>query len=98
MVIDGMPAGLIPSGSSPIFTEVSIPGALQREHKLATGNWAVLRVIEGSVRFVDLGTADERVISAPDHVTIRPQAPHRLIVDGPMRCQIDFFREPDIDA
>ena len=98
MVIDGMPAGLIPSGSSPIFTEVSIPGALQREHKLATGNWGVLRVIEGSVRFVDIGTADERVISAPDHVTIRPQAPHRLIVDGPMQCQIDFFREPDANS
>lgn len=98
MVIDKMPAGLIPSGSSPIFTEVSIPAALQREHKLATGNWAVLRVIEGSVRFVDLGTADERIISAPDHITIRPQAPHRLIVDDPMQCQIDFFREPDTNA
>ena len=98
MVIDKMPAGLIPSGNSPVFTEITIPGALQREHKLAAGNWGILRVIEGSVRFVDLENADERVISAPDHVTIRPQSPHRLIVEGPVRCQIDFFREPDTNS
>ena len=49
MGIDKIPTGLIPSGRSLIFTEVSIPGALKREHKLATGNWGVLRVIEGSV-------------------------------------------------
>ena len=95
MAIDGMPTGLIPSGNSPIFTEVTIPGALQREHKLAASNWGVLSVIEGSVRFVDLETADERVVSAPNNVTIRPQAPHRLIIDGPVRCQIEFFREPE---
>ena len=86
--------GLVPSATSPIFTQDTLPDALQAEHTLAPGHWAVLNVFEGSLRFVNLDTGQERVISAPDRVTIHPGMPHRVAIEGPLRCRIDFFREP----
>lgn len=90
---DPLPDGLIPSHSSPIFSQDSLPDALQREHALAPGHWGMLHVLEGSLRFVNLENGKTLRISAPGQVTIRPRARHRVAVDGPVRCKIDFFRE-----
>ena len=90
---DLLPDGLIPSHSSPIFNQDTIPDALQAEHALAPGHWGVLHVLEGRLRFVNLETGDRHVISAPSLMTIHPQIPHRVAVDGPLRCRIDFYRE-----
>ena len=54
----------------------------------------MLNVIEGSLRFVYLETNEERLISAPDSVTIHPGLPHRVALEGRLRCRIEFFREP----
>ncbi len=93
-----LPNGLIPAGSSPVFTQDTLPAALQTEHTLAPGHWGVLNVLEGSLRFVNLETGEERLISAPDRVTIRPGLPHRVALVGRVRCRIDFFREPPADS
>ncbi len=90
---DRLPDGLVPGGASPIFTQDTIPDALQAQHALAPGRWGVLHVLGGSLRFVNLETGETRRISAPGRVTIHPQARHRVAVDGPVRCRIDFFRE-----
>lgn len=95
MAIDRIPSGLIPSSGSLNFTRDTIPDALRREHELGAGHWGVLHVFEGELRFADLATGRERAVSAPDLVTIHPQAPHKVIVTGPLRCRIDFFREAD---
>ena len=95
MAIDRIPPGLIPSSGSIAFTEGSIPDALQKEHKLAAGHWGVLHVFEGSLNFVDIASGEQRAVSAPDLVTIHPEAPHRVEVEGPVSCRVDFFREPD---
>lgn len=88
----GLPDGLIASGSSPVFDRDCLPDALQQEHALADNFWAVLCVLEGSVRFEDLETGQIRRIAAPGQHVIRPRAPHRLIADSQLRCRIDFFK------
>ena len=90
--------GLLPGGASPVFTQETLPHALQAEHTLAPGNWAVLKVLEGSLRFVNLETGEEQLISAPDLVTIHPGLPHRVALDGPVRCRIDFYLKPPADS
>ena len=92
------PDDLIPAGASPVFTQDTLPAALQTEHTLAPGHWAVLNVLEGSLRFVNLKTNEERLISAPGLVTIHPGLPHRVALEGPLRCRIDFYREPPADG
>ena len=89
-----LPDGLVPGGTPPVFTQDTLPDALQAEHTLASGHWAVLNVLEGSLRFVNLETGKGQLISAPDRVTIRPGLPHKVTLEGPLRCRIDFFREP----
>ena len=51
-------------------------------------------MLEGSLRFVNLKTGEEQLVSAPDRVTIRPGLPHRVALEGPLCCRIDFYREP----
>ena len=95
---DHLPDGLIPSASSPVFTHETLPGALQAEHTLAPGHWAVLNVLEGTLRFVNLDTGEEQLISAPDLVTIHPGPPHGVAIEGRLRCRVDFYREPPADS
>ena len=94
MAVDDMPSDLVRNGGTPTFTEETIPDALQKEHRLAEGTWGVLHVSDGSIRFVDLKTSQENVISAPGQVKIQPGAPHRVAIVGPVEFRIDFFREP----
>ncbi|MYB07391.1 MAG: DUF1971 domain-containing protein [Gemmatimonadetes bacterium] len=89
-----LPDGLVPGGASPVFTQDTLPDALQAEHTLASRHWAVLHVLEGSLRFANIETGKERLISAPDRVTIRPGLPHRVALEGRLRCRINFYREP----
>ena len=92
------PDGLIPGRASPVFTQDTLPDALQAEHTLAPGHWAVLNVLEGSLRFVNLETGEERLTSAPDLVTIHPGLPHRVALEGRLLCRIDFYRELPADS
>ena len=94
---DPIPEDLIPGTSSPVFTQETLPDALQADHTLAPGHWAVLNVLEGSLRFANLDTGEEQLISAPDLVTIHPGLPHRVAIEGRLRCRIDFYREPPAD-
>ena len=93
MVQGKLPPGLSPSGGSLNFTESTIPEALQREHALAAGRWGMLHVLEGRLRFVDMSSGVERVLEAGDVQVIHPEWPHRVVVEGVVRCRIDFFRE-----
>ena len=94
MADSSMPSNLAPSGGTPVFNQDTIPAALQQEHRLAEGNWGVLNVLGGKIRYIDLESLKEEIIAAPDHVTIRPEAPHRVAIEGPVEFKIDFFREP----
>ena len=95
MTLEGMPFQLVPTGASLEFTRDTLPEALQKEHALGEGRWGILRVLEGSLVFVDLASGDEQTVEAPGRVVITPQRPHRVRVSGPVRCRIDFLRESE---
>lgn len=95
---DYLPDELVPGHSSPVFAQDSLPAALQAEHSLAPGRWAMLEVLEGSLRFVNLETGEERLVSAPDRVAIHPGLPHKVAPEGRLRCRIDFFLEQPADG
>ena len=94
-MVERLLPGLVPSGGSLDFTEKTLPDAFKAEHELAAGRWGVLHVFDGCLRYVNLETGAERIVRAPDLVVIRPELRHRVSVDGPVQCRVDFFREPD---
>ena len=83
-------------GSAERANTIAVPQTpgKQAERALAPGHWAVLNILEGSLRFTNLQTNEARLISAPNHVTIHPGLPHKVATEGPLRCGIDFCRKP----
>ena len=94
MVSKPLPDGLVPERK---FTGIhrchNAGRAPAGAFALGAGHWGLLNVLEGSVTFVDMGAGSEQLVSAPGTVPIHPQAPHRLIVSGPVSVRIDFFVE-----
>jgi tellurite methyltransferase len=87
-----LPQGLTRVRSAGPFDEETLPPALQRDHRVAERTWAVLRVIEGAVRFTM--TTDpplDRVVTAGQQQAIPPGVLHAVHLDAPARLEIDFL-------
>ncbi|WP_417614109.1 DUF1971 domain-containing protein [Parasphingorhabdus sp.] len=89
---------ITPYGSSPIFDENSLPDALRNEHTTKDGTWGLLRVLEGEVRLVFLEPPSERLVTVDDPAPIPPQSPHFVRLAGPMKMQVEFYRQHPLGA
>ncbi|NGZ87168.1 DUF1971 domain-containing protein [Duganella aceris] len=81
--------------STPVFTEESVPAALQRSHTTAAGVWARITILEGSLlyRITDASQATEEVLLTPELPgVVEPRIEHEVNVVGPVRFQVDFHR------
>ena len=88
-----------PYGSSAVFDENSLPDALRGEHRTKDGTWGLLRVLEGEVMLVFKDRAAPVRVTVDSPALIPPQEPHHVETAGPMRMQVEFYRErPMIDA
>ncbi len=89
-----LPAGLAAYKTTPLFDQHNAPGGLQKEHATASGVWALLHVLSGSLVYCfsveskdvsyEIGAAQPRVIVA--------EQPHFIVVDRPVTFQLEFYR------
>ena len=79
---------------TPVFDVASMPPALGGTHR--AGTWAVLHVVQGSVRFVELEGDDRRVVEveADEELVIVPDVAHRVEPSEDARFCVAFHR-PD---
>ena len=91
---DEMPAGLtLQRTTPPPFDEHSTPAGLRRAHQVAAGVWGRLVVESGSLGFVFEGQPDVvRRIGAEREQAIPPEVPHHVVLDGPVRFAVEFYR------
>ncbi|MEQ8744984.1 DUF1971 domain-containing protein [Parasphingorhabdus sp.] len=82
-----------PYGASPIFDEISLPDKLRNEHSTKDGTWGLLRVLEGEVELVFIDPPSQRLVTVDDPAPIPPQSPHFVKLTGPMKMQVEFYRE-----
>lgn len=90
-----IPASVTFYKSTAVFTEDTVPAALQRGHTTAGDVWARIRILEGSLlyRITDARVAPEEVLLTPDlHGVVEPRIEHEVQVVGPVRFQLDFHR------
>lgn len=80
-------------GASPIFDEISLPDKLRNEHSTKDGTWGLLRVLEGEVELVFIDPPSQRLVTVDDPAPIPPQSPHFVKLTGPMKMQVEFYRE-----
>jgi tellurite resistance-related uncharacterized protein len=90
-----LPEGLEVVRTAGPFDETTLPAALRRDHLVADRTWAVLRVVNGEVRFT-LATepAIDRIMVAGEQQAIPPATPHAVHVTRPMTVAVDFLVRP----
>ncbi|HTN62800.1 MAG TPA: DUF1971 domain-containing protein [Devosia sp.] len=86
------PEGLVPYKRTPDFTEATLPVGLLKAHSTKTGAWARIHVEQGQLRFRDLKTGVERLLTVGAHKLIFPQALHEVEPVGPVRFYVEFYR------
>ena len=87
------PSTLVAYHRSEEFTHETVPKSLLQEHDLKPGVWGLLRVLEGEIGFIDLDEAREGVLTSEAPGFIEPQQRHHLVVRGPVRFYVEFYRD-----
>ncbi len=86
-----------PYRRTPIFTEQTLPAGLRREHRTKPGVWAVIRVLDGRVRYQVLEPASEMTLEPGHPGLVLPDQPHLVEPLGPVRMRVEFYRQlPDL--
>ncbi|RVT90919.1 DUF1971 domain-containing protein [Sphingomonas crocodyli] len=86
-----------PYRSSPVFTEATLPLALQHDHRTKRGVWGVIRVLEGALLYCLEDGSPPRILLPGRPGIVRPDEPHHVELMGPMRMRVDFFdHEPTL--
>jgi len=80
-----------PYRSTPVFDEVTLPGALRREHRTRVGVWGVVRVLEGKLKLTYVEPAEERIVEPGSPGLLLPDQPHFVEPIGKVRLQVEFY-------
>lgn len=92
-MLNVIPQGLIRYGASPVFSEETVPQALQKEHRTKAGVWAKAVVSEGSIEYIlEESPDDVLTVAAGNFALIEPEVPHRVRVIGKVTFQLEFYR------
>jgi tellurite resistance-related uncharacterized protein len=89
----GAAKAVAPYGASPIFDERSLPDSLRLAHSTKDGTWGLLRVLEGQLELVFLDPPSRYHVTVDDPSPIPPRALHFVKLTGPMKMQVEFYRE-----
>lgn len=85
-----------PYKTTPVFDEVTLPEAIRSAHNTKAGVWGLLHVLAGEVDLVFHDPARRVRVTPGEPAPIPPQAVHHVELKGPMRMQVEFYREqPD---
>lgn len=90
-----LPATVTHYKSTAVFTEDTVPAAIQRGHTTAGDVWARIRILEGCLlyRITDPRVPPEEVLLTPELPgVVEPRIEHEVQVIGPVRFQLDFHR------
>ena len=91
-----LPDGLVIVRTAGPFNETTLPAGLRRKHRVASGTWGLLRVLDGRARFT-LQTAPpmERDLIAGDQQPIPPDVIHAVDLTAGS-IEVDFLVDPPI--
>lgn len=87
-----LPAGVRPYKRTAVFDEMTIPPALRHRHCTKPGVWALIRVIEGRLRYRVIDTGEEVVLDSQRAGLVQPAQLHEVEPLGPVRFYVEFHR------
>ena len=93
---DAVPADHVLVRTTPEFDEQHLPSAILAAHRTGPGLWGNLVIREGGASFVFEDELDQlHVLVRGDSIAIAPQRPHHVVITGPVRFVIEFYRQRD---
>lgn len=76
-----------------IFDEGTLPASLRREHRTKPGIWAVIRILDGRVRFRIKEPESVAILEPGRPGLVQPEQPHVVEPLGPVRLRLEFYRQ-----
>ncbi len=98
MTDDALPAGLSAYKRTPIFDQDSLPAGLRREHRTKAGVWALIHVVEGSLRYRILEPRSEEILTVGAPGVVRPEQPHEVEPVGAVRLYVEFYSASKVEG
>jgi tellurite resistance-related uncharacterized protein len=83
-----------PYKTTPVFDEETLPPGIRRAHSTKPGVWGLLRVIDGEARLMFHDPPRTVEVAPGRPAAIAPEAVHHVELAGPVRLQVEFYREP----
>jgi tellurite methyltransferase len=88
-----LPDDLVVVRTTDRWNERTMPAGLRRGHRVASGMWGRLRVVEGELRFVaQTQPVIDVIIVADAPQAIPPVVVHEVEPKGPVRFFVEFLR------
>lgn len=88
-----LPGNVVKYSQSPVFTQDTIPAALQRDHNTKASVWGLIVVSDGTLIYTRSGH-DPQEVWAGDVATIYPEERHHVAASGDVTFQVEFYRVP----
>lgn len=92
-----LPEGLEPYQQTPVFTEVSLPAGLRKDHSTKLGVWGLIHVLEGQLHYTITDprrTNTEINLSAESRPgVVEPTILHHVASPGLVRFYVQFYRQ-----
>lgn len=98
MTTHALPAGVTAYKRTPTFDQDSLPAGLRREHRTKAGVWALIHVVEGSLRYRILDPPGEEILTAGTPGVVRPEQPHEVEPIGTMRMFVEFYSDRTVQG
>jgi tellurite resistance-related uncharacterized protein len=90
-MLTALPPGLTAYKRTAIFDQDSLPSGLQHQHSTKAGVWALIQVIDGSIRYRILDPRSETVLTPQRPGIVQPQQLHEVELLGPVRLFVEFY-------
>jgi tellurite resistance-related uncharacterized protein len=98
MTTAAMPAGLAAYKRTPTFDQDTLPAGLRREHRTKAGVWALIHVVEGSLRYRILDPPSEEILTVGTPGLVRPEQAHEVAPIGQMRMYVEFYSDRTVQG
>lgn len=93
-----LPPGVSAYKRTPEFNQDTLPAGLRREHRTKAGVWALIHVVEGSLRYRILEPFSEQLLTTGTPGVVVPEQPHEVEPIGTMRMFVEFFSQRPVEG
>lgn len=76
--------------STPVFDQITLPGALRADHRTKAGAWGVITVLEGALQLTYADPPASQILTPGRPGLVQPGQTHFVTPVGDMRMRVDF--------